>query len=65
VAYQREQLVFPNPDPTNENEYELFKNTQMQYFSSPFVLTAALHKPEGNPISRLPILQKQDDPVIW
>jgi hypothetical protein len=65
LAYQREQLVFPNPDPTNENEYELFKNTQMQYFNSHFVLSAALNKPEGNPISRLPILQKQDDPVAW
>ncbi|MGD0516260.1 MAG: hypothetical protein ABSA26_01885 [Thermoguttaceae bacterium] len=43
----------------------MFKNTQMQYFNSHFVLSAALNKPEGNPISRLPILQKQDDPVAW
>ena len=58
-------MVFPNTQRTDENEYELFKNTQMQYIDSPFVLTAALHKPEGRPISRLPIIRKQDDPVAW
>jgi chromosome segregation ATPase len=58
-------MVFPNTQRTDENEYELFKNTQMQYINSDFVLNAALHRPEGHPISRLPILRKQADPVAW
>ena len=58
-------MVFPNVQRTDENEYELFKNTQIEYIISPFVLAAALHKPEGRPISRLPIIRKQDDPVAW
>jgi len=65
LAYQKEPMLSSNAQPTYENEYELFKNTQMQYFNSFFVLSAALHKPEGSPISRLPILKKQDDPVAW
>jgi hypothetical protein len=65
LAYQKEPMLSSNAQPTYENEYELFKNTQMQYFSSSFVLSAALQKPEGSPISRLPILKKQDDPVAW
>ncbi len=65
LHYQRETMVFPNAQRTDENEYELFKNTQMQYINSHFVLATALHKPDGRPISRLPILRKQDDPVAW
>ena len=58
-------MLASNVQRTDINEYELFKNTQMQYINSPFVLAAALHKPEGNPISSLPIIRKQDDPVAW
>jgi polysaccharide biosynthesis transport protein len=65
LHFQKETMVFPNTQRTDENEYELFKNTQMQYINSTFVLTAALHKPEGHPISRLPIIRKQDEPVAW
>jgi chromosome segregation ATPase len=59
-------MVFASSDrPYEFLQYELFKNTQMQYVQSSFVLMAALHRPEGNPISRLPILKHQEDPVAW
>ncbi len=65
LHYQKEAMVFASNNQTVESEYELFKNTQMQYVSSNFVLAAALHKPEDSPISRLPILKSQRDPVQW
>ncbi|MGD0383010.1 MAG: polysaccharide biosynthesis tyrosine autokinase [Thermoguttaceae bacterium] len=65
IAYQKESMVFTNEDRPAETEYELFKNTQMQYLQNNFVLSAALNKPEDNPISRLPILKSQKDPVGW
>ena len=58
-------MVFASNNQTVESEYELFKNTQMQYVRSNFVLASALHKPEDSPISRLPILKSQKDPVQW
>ena len=65
LHYKVENMVFNQNNLPVESEYELFKNTQMQYVSSNFVLDAALHKPEDNPISRLPILKGQKDPVEW
>jgi capsular exopolysaccharide synthesis family protein len=65
IAFQKESMVYPTEDRPAETEYELFKNTQMQYFHSNFVLSAALSKPEDNPISRLPILKSQKDPSRW
>ncbi|MGA2796328.1 MAG: polysaccharide biosynthesis tyrosine autokinase [Thermoguttaceae bacterium] len=65
LHYQKENMVFTSNNMTVETEYELFKNTQMQYVSSNFVLAAALHRPEDNPISRLPILKNQRDPIQW
>jgi len=66
LHYQKENMVFTSPNNlTVESEYELFKNTQMNFVSSNFVLAAALHKPEDSPISRLPILKSQKDPVQW
>jgi hypothetical protein len=65
LAYQKEPMLSSNAQRTNANEYELFKNTQMAYIYTNFVLSAALHKPNENPISRLPIIRKQDDPVAW
>ena len=37
----------------------------MARITDPFVLAAALRKPEGNPIARLSILKHQEDPVAW
>jgi succinoglycan biosynthesis transport protein ExoP len=65
VAFQKENMVYPAEDRFAEPEYELFKNTQMQYFQSNFVLSAALKKPEEKPISRLPIIKNQKDPIRW
>jgi polysaccharide biosynthesis transport protein len=65
LHYQKEMMVFTSTNQPIESEYELFKNTQMQYVGSNFVLAAALHKPEDSPISRLPILKSQKDPVQW
>ncbi len=65
VHYQKEVMVFTTIDRPYEAEYELFKNTQMQYVSSNFVLTSALRKPEDSPISRLSILKNQKDPIRW
>ncbi len=65
VHYQKEAMVFMTNDRPVESEYELLKNTQMQRIQDPFVLQAALRKPEENPISRLPILKKQRDPIHW
>jgi capsular exopolysaccharide synthesis family protein len=65
IAFQKESMVYPTEDRLGESEYELFKNTQMQHFHSNFVLSAALNKPEDNPISRLPILKSQKDPIQW
>jgi uncharacterized protein involved in exopolysaccharide biosynthesis len=65
VAYQEKSMVYPNAQRTDENEYELFKNTQEQYVLSRFVLLSALRKPAESPISRLPIIKGQKDPVDW
>jgi polysaccharide biosynthesis transport protein len=65
LHFQKESMLSSNEQRTDENQYELFKKTQMQYINNPFVLKAALHKPDENPISSLPILRKQDDPVAW
>jgi polysaccharide biosynthesis transport protein len=65
VAYQEKAIVFNSSQLPYGEEYEIFKNTQMQYVTSPFVLLSALSKPEGSPISRLPILKEQKDPVAW
>jgi polysaccharide biosynthesis transport protein len=65
LHYQKENMVFTTTNLPVESEYELFKNTQMNFVTSNFVLAAALHKPEDSPISRLPILKSQRDPVQW
>jgi polysaccharide biosynthesis transport protein len=64
VNYQ-EKSMLPTNAPIYEPEYEIFKNTQLQLMQSRFVLNSALHKPEGNPISRLAIIKKQKDAVTW
>lgn len=65
VAYQEKALIYSNAERLSESEYDIFKNTQVQLLLGRFVLTAALKKPEGNPIYRLPILKEQNDPVGW
>jgi polysaccharide biosynthesis transport protein len=65
LHFRKDSMLSSNSQQTDEKEYELFKKTQMEYVSSAFVLKAALHKPEDSPISRLPIIRKQDDPVAW
>jgi polysaccharide biosynthesis transport protein len=65
VAYQEKAIVFASGQQPYEAEYEIFKNTQMQYVQSRFVLLSALRKPEESPISRLSILKEQKDPITW
>jgi succinoglycan biosynthesis transport protein ExoP len=62
LAYEEPQLVFSTGQRPYEAEFEIFKNTQMQYIRNPFVLSTALNKPE---INRLAVLRKEVDPVMW
>jgi len=51
---------------TDRERFEIYKNTQQQYILSPFVLMAALRKPE---VAQIPAIreerQKNRDPIIW
>ena len=68
TAYLRVQMAEDqylndiNQRPVTEYEYDTFKNTQMQYIQSRFVLIAALRKRE---VSQLPIIQEQVDAPDW
>ncbi len=65
VSYQEKTLVFSSGEHPYEPEFEIFKNTQLQLIMNRFVLSAALRRPEENPISRRPILKNQNDQAGW
>jgi len=64
VAMKPETIVFDNTRGYNlQQEFDNYKNTQIQYLKSPLVLSAALGKPE---ISGLDIVKREKkDAVGW
>jgi len=61
IDAKQERLVFPTAAETLTN-FDVFKGTQRQLVKSPFVLQAALTKPE---IARLRMVQREVDSVAW
>jgi hypothetical protein len=49
-------------DTETEEEFDAYRKTQVQLIKSPFVLTAALRRPE---ISKLEAVRNKDDQVGW
>ncbi len=63
VSMRDDVLVFPERSYSAQQEYQVFKETQAQLLKSPFVLMAALRKPE---IIALSIVEREKaDPIIW
>lgn len=62
VAAAPETLVFEGRSAAGRDDLEIYKKSQQQYVKSDFVLMAALRDAQ---VSRLPIVQKQVDPVPW
>ncbi len=68
TAYIRIDTEEPNLVPdrntryTNQQIYEIFKNTQLQYIKSPFVFSAALREKS---VSELRCVKQERDPGKW
>lgn len=62
LAFREDALAFPNSQAPTEREFEIYKGTQAYLVKSRGVLTQALRDPT---INRLPILQKEENPVSW
>jgi succinoglycan biosynthesis transport protein ExoP len=62
VAAFQESLVFDDFRTAGRDNYEIYKNSQQQYIKSDYVLIAALR---DDNVRKLPIVQRQDDPVRW
>jgi capsular exopolysaccharide synthesis family protein len=62
------QIASANPKIVFETDYagrglfDVYKSTQQQLVTSPFVITAALRKPE---VAKLRCVQEEIDPVAW
>ncbi len=71
VASEQQTLVFRTAEAGSRSEraeavgrsrFEIYKATQQQLITSPFVITAALRQPG---INELRCIRQQDDPVVW
>jgi polysaccharide biosynthesis transport protein len=63
VAMQQEAMVSQSKIGYSlPQEFEVYKNSQREWLRSPFVLAAALRKPE---ISSLEIVKREKDPIVW
>ncbi|NLE38772.1 MAG: AAA family ATPase [Pirellulaceae bacterium] len=63
VARDKDVIVFAEKAYNTPQEYEVFQNTQLQYVTTPAVLTAALRDQEVN---SLPIVQREKaDQIKW
>ena len=61
VARGTESIVYETK-PISVEEYEIFKNTQMELIKSPYVFMAALRKKH---IANLSIVMQEEDPMSW
>ena len=63
VAMQENVVLFKDQAPTvDRDRFDIYKSTQEKLLISPFVLRAALDKPE---VAKLPIIREGHDPVDW
>ena len=63
ISMRPDTLVYNSNAQANLEEFKIFKNTQAQLIKTPFVLTAALRKPE---IASLSIVRQEEvNPVAW
>ena len=63
VTAEQKPLVFQTADhPGMKSTFDLYKNTQTQLITTPFVLNAALGSSE---VQDLPLIENQADPTAW
>jgi capsular exopolysaccharide synthesis family protein len=60
VASTQRPILFTTAD--RGTDFNVYKNTQLQYLRSRFVLIAALRQ---QPVAKLPTVQAEPDPVAW
>jgi len=62
VSSSPQKFVFDTTERTAQARFDVYKGTQQQLVNSPFVVTAALRKPEAR---KLPCVFERSDPVAW
>ena len=62
VSSQDVQLMFQTADQAGREDFRIFKNTQRQLVTSPFVLSKAVNRPE---VAALPAISEMPDPIQW
>ncbi len=63
VKVEAKPLAFETADhPGMKSTFDLYKNTQMQLITTPFVLNAALRDDE---VRNLPLVANKTEPVVW
>ena len=62
VAAAPESLLFDDRSASRHDDFDIYKHSQQLLVKSDYVLTTALRNEQ---VSRLPIVQKQVDPVPW
>lgn len=63
VAMQRDAMLFDAKRNYNvQQEFIVYKNTQIQWLKSPFVLNAALRE---SAIAELEMVKQQNNPILW
>ena len=62
VAGVEPRLVFATVDSQSRQDFEVYKQTQIQLIKARLVLNAALRNSQ---VSEMPIIQQQRDPIAW
>ena len=62
VPMRQDSMASPDKLPRVQQEFTVYKNTQREFLRSPFVLAAALRKPD---VKSLELVKRQSDPIVW
>lgn len=62
ISASQQKIAFDTTERSAQAGFDIYKGTQQQLVTSPFVITAALRKPDA---TKLPCVYEQDDPVSW